>query len=82
MYGKMQESELTEIIPLICTSALSGQCPVFHILSFLRAHLRELAAVWWLLEGRYSFLLESPQGSPVHHPWDGAIADGCNVFVY
>ena len=42
MYGKMQESELTEIIPLICTSALWGQCPVFLVLSFLRAHLREL----------------------------------------
>ena len=42
MYGKMQESELTEIIPLICTSAIWGQCPVFHILSFLRAHRREL----------------------------------------
>lgn len=28
MYGKMQESGLTEIIPLICTSALWGQYPV------------------------------------------------------
>ena len=41
MYGKMQESGLTEIIPLICTSAIWGQYPVFHILSFLRAHGRE-----------------------------------------
>ena len=29
MYGKMQESGLTEIIPLICTSALWGQYPSF-----------------------------------------------------
>ena len=29
MYGKMQESGLTEIIPLICTSAIWGQYPVF-----------------------------------------------------
>ena len=29
MYGKMQESGLTEIIPLMCTSAVWGQCPAF-----------------------------------------------------
>jgi len=29
MYGKMQESGLTEIIPLMCTSAIWGQNPVF-----------------------------------------------------
>ena len=29
MYGKMQESGLTEITPLIRTLALGGQCPVF-----------------------------------------------------
>ena len=29
MYGKMQESGLIEITPLICTSALWGQFPVF-----------------------------------------------------
>ena len=28
MYGKMQESGLTEIIPLTCTSATWGQHPV------------------------------------------------------
>ena len=28
MYGKMQESGLTEIVPLICTSAICGQHPV------------------------------------------------------
>ena len=29
MYGKMQESGLTEIIPLICTSAIWSQYPAF-----------------------------------------------------
>ena len=29
VYGKIQESGLTEIIPLICTSAIWGQYPVF-----------------------------------------------------
>ena len=36
MYGKVQESGLTEIIPLVCTLAIWGL--YFHILSFLRAH--------------------------------------------
>ena len=31
MYGKMQESGLTEIIPLICTSAIWGQYPVLSL---------------------------------------------------
>ena len=36
MYGKMQESGLTEIIPFICISAIWGQHPVFFdIWSFL-----------------------------------------------
>ena len=34
MYGKIQESGLTEIIPFICISAIWGQYPgFFHILS-------------------------------------------------
>ena len=35
--GKMQASELTEIIPLTCSSAVWEQEPVFHSLSFCRA---------------------------------------------
>ena len=32
MYGKMQESGLTEIVPLICSSTIWGQYPVlFHL---------------------------------------------------
>ena len=36
MYGKTQESGLTEIIPLIGASAVWGQYPCFRILSLLR----------------------------------------------
>ena len=43
-----------------------GPVSCFHILSFLRAHPR---VVCCLLDGRYSFLSEFPQGSPAHHPW-------------
>ena len=28
-----------------------------------------VAVVWWLLDGRCSFLPESPQGSPAHYLW-------------
>ena len=28
-----------------------------------------VAAVWWLMDGRCSFLPESPQGSPAHYLW-------------
>ena len=40
MYGKMQEAGLSEILPLIGTSAIGGQYLCFHI---------------WLLDGRHSF---------------------------
>ena len=40
MYEKMQESELTEIIPLICMSAIWGQYLFLLILSLLRATVR------------------------------------------
>ena len=38
MYVKMQESGFTEVIPLICTSAIWGQHPVFSILNPFRGH--------------------------------------------
>ena len=34
--------------------------PCSQVPGLPRAHLRERAAVWWLLEGRYSFLPECP----------------------
>ena len=51
MCGKMQESELTEIIPLICSSAIWGQYPVFSYPEFPQGslahvgHLHSLEAV-------------------------------------
>ena len=45
MYGKMQESGLTEIIPLICISDIWGQYPVLLILSILRVHHGGVTAV-------------------------------------
>ena len=46
MYGKMQESGLTEIFPLICTSALWGHTILFSQMEFpfLRAHISSLMA--------------------------------------
>ena len=42
MYGKMQESILTEIIPFTCTPAIWGPVScAFHIPSFLGALHRE-----------------------------------------
>ena len=41
MYGKTQESGFTEIIPLICTSAIWGQCPVFSHPDFPQGSPRE-----------------------------------------
>ena len=38
MCEKMQESGLTEITPLLCTSALHGQYPVFEHPEPLRVH--------------------------------------------
>ena len=39
MYGRMQESGLTEIISLMCTSVIWASILCSHILSFLRAHV-------------------------------------------
>ena len=41
-----------------------------------------MAAVWWLLDGRYSFLSEFPQGSPAHHPWWLQSMVSVTSFVY
>ena len=45
MHGKMQESGLTEIIPLICTSAIWGLYPVFSHPEFPQAAPVVVAAV-------------------------------------
>ena len=50
----MQESGLTEIVPLICSSALYASILCFLILSFLKMPQFGMVAVWWLLDGRHS----------------------------
>ena len=67
MYGKTQESGLTEIIPLIHTSAIRTRILFSHPES-PQGSPWGVAAVWWLLDGRYSFLPEFPQGWPARHP--------------
>ena len=46
----------SEIIPLICTSAIWDQCPVFQNVEFPQGSPWTVTAVLWLLDGRYSFL--------------------------
>ena len=55
MYGKMQESGLTEILPLICTSATGASILYFSHFEFLRVPLRE----WLLPDGYYLIFLLS-----------------------
>ena len=54
LYGKMQRSGLTEIVPLIFTSAIWGQHPGFSQPEFPQGLLLGGAAVCWLLDGRSS----------------------------
>lgn len=70
MYGKMQESGLTEIIPLIRTSAIWSQYPVFSYPVFSHPEFPQAAPLGWLqpnacqIIGILCFLPEFPQGSP------------------
>jgi len=83
VWGKMQERRFTEIIPLIHMLPLSGASILsFHIFEFLQDSPRGVAAVWWLLDGRCSFLPEFPQGSPVHSPWWLQLLMTETSFVY
>ena len=62
MYGKMQESGLTGIIPLIGTSDIWSLCLVFSHPEFPQGSPWGVAAVTWLLDGRYFFLPVFPSG--------------------
>ena len=83
MYGKMQESGLTEIFPLICTSALWGHTILFSQMEFpfLRAHCREWLqsdGCWkwkslshvWLFSTPWIY---SPWNSPGQNPGVGSL---------
>ena len=58
----MQGSGLTEIIPLMYTSATWGQYPVFSHPESPQGSLWGVAEVWCLLDGRYSLFPEFPSG--------------------
>ena len=74
MYGKMQESGLTEIIPFTGTSAIWGQFPVFsHPESPQGAPLGGWLMAWWWAS---CFHPEFPQGSP--SGW--LYCDGCSIL--
>ena len=86
MYGKMQESGVTEITPFICISAIWGQFPVFLCfflqLEFLSAHHRE----WLQPDGchigqvLFSFLIV-PRAQKFTFLRAG-ITDDCDILVY
>ena len=65
MYGKMQESELTKIISLTCTSATWGQYLVFSLPEFLSGFIIRrgcsLKAARWQVF--FVLLAEFPPGS-------------------
>ena len=65
-YGKTQESGLTEVIPLICTSVIWGQFSVFSHPEYSLGSSWGVVAARWLLGGTYSVLPEFPQGSRAH----------------
>ena len=75
----MQESGLTEIIPLICASAIWGQYPVFSHPEFPQGlPLKGVDTVWWLLDGRYYF----PSSLSAHQltTSSGGIADDWDIL--
>ena len=65
MYGKMQESVLAEIMPLIRASAIWGQCPIgsYNVLRNTESPQDSPAHHWWWLQ---SVLI--------------AIADHCDIL--
>ena len=74
MYGKMQESGLTEIIPLICTSAIWGQCPVFPHPEFPQG-CSLMAAGWQVF-----FPSWVPSGLTSSQSVEATTADGCGIL--
>ena len=72
----------SKIILLIHTSALWGQYLVFSHPEFSRCSFWGVAAVWYLLDGRYSFRPELPWGSLDHHPWGLQSLMAVTSFVY
>ena len=80
MYGKMQESGLTEIISFLCISPIGSQYLVFiHILSFSEFTIGSgcsLMAVGSLVLFSFLGLLRAQ-----NFTWKAAIADHCDILV-
>ena len=57
MYGKIEESGLTEIIPLICILSIHGQYPTFYILNPLGCTVGDGCSKRWLGSGSILCLL-------------------------
>ena len=69
MYGKMQESGFTKIIPFICISVIWGNSLCFfhiHLLQLLRAHCREWLQLGGCQIAGIGLLPGLPQGSETH----------------
>ena len=74
MYGKMREPGLTETIPLVCTLAILGQCPVLSGLHPLRVHQRR--GLQWLRAWQgmaISLHPEFPKRSPLGRGRNGGL---------
>ena len=82
VYGKMQESGLTEIMTLLCAPAIWGQYPVFSHPEFPQGSPYGMAAVWCLLDSR-CFLSWASSGL-TSSGWKAIIVDSddCDILVY
>ena len=74
MYGKMQESGLTEISFDIHLSYLGPVLSVFLLLNFLGVHCRE----WLHFDGNYSSPSRVP--SRLSSPCRAAVGDDCDIL--
>ena len=77
----MQKSRLTEIIPLIDTSAVWGHYPVFTSeASFSQGSLQGATEIWWLLDSRYSPSWV-PLGLTSSH-LRAVVTGDCDILIY
>ena len=81
VYRKMQKSGLTESIAFVCNSAIWSQYSVFSHPEFPWASPWGVAALSWLLDGRYYFpFWVSSRLTGIY--WRVAIADACDILIY
>ena len=80
----MQEPGLTEIIPLICTSATWGQYPVFSCPELPQGSPQGVAAGsgHHLMAARWQVFFFFPEFLQGGSHWKAAITEGCDILVY